>query len=478
MKKKILSIFLLIAILILSSCSYSNGEVNNLRIYFKNNKLVNRGYAAAVYEDRIYYISNEQNEPGIYSMKMDSSDVRLEAKNPSITSFQIHNNRLYFVGLSNLYSQEASYTGFSSNEHALYEKDLEEGPYNALPSKYNPKSSVNIVSFYITSDDIILLLTGTREIHIYDIKNNSELLKDLKVVKLNFNYPISDELNIINKNYNRNKEIYFGELGNNIIVSSIDLQEIKGDKNTLYADDNLFLIDNITNEIIILNETNNLINNMEILYSNKNRIYLSYSDICEDLEGNFLDNVQFIVIDKGKFKIKNTFYIETLEEQESISYVTKKDNTIYLIADRWSKREARMLPLKKEKLIAVKLDANEGIVITEFFDGKRIIGIEDDFLIYIDNNAIYKAELNNNKIGEEHKICGMSKNSETNDYTIDYAGDWMFIYNIYGGFTSHYSVGCDPGQQLLYKINIKTGEVIENNIELDFSYLDIYRRRY
>ena len=72
MKKKILSIFLLIAILILSSCSYSNGEVNNLRIYFKNNKLVNRGYAAAVYEDRIYYISNEQNVPGIYSMKMDS----------------------------------------------------------------------------------------------------------------------------------------------------------------------------------------------------------------------------------------------------------------------------------------------------------------------------------------------------------------------------------------------------------------------
>ena len=66
---------------------------------FKQDKLSSRGFAAAVYKNRIYYISNEKSEPGVYSMNMNGSDIQLEAKNPSITHIQLYKDNLYYLGL-------------------------------------------------------------------------------------------------------------------------------------------------------------------------------------------------------------------------------------------------------------------------------------------------------------------------------------------------------------------------------------------
>ena len=98
LKNVVKIISLLLTLLSITSCNKICGNTNNLRINFKSNKLSDRGYAAAIYNDRIYYISNEKEISGIYSMKMDGTDVRLEAQNPSITSIQIYNDCLYFLG--------------------------------------------------------------------------------------------------------------------------------------------------------------------------------------------------------------------------------------------------------------------------------------------------------------------------------------------------------------------------------------------
>ena len=79
LKKIIAMTILLISFIILTSCELF-WENDNLRINLKQNKLSNYGYAALTYNDRIYYISNEKEISGIYSMKMDGTDVRLEAQ--------------------------------------------------------------------------------------------------------------------------------------------------------------------------------------------------------------------------------------------------------------------------------------------------------------------------------------------------------------------------------------------------------------
>ena len=75
----------------------------------------------------------------------------------------------------------------------------------------------------------------------------------------------------------------------------------------------------------------------------------------------------------------------------------------------------------------------------------------------------------------ETRLCDAPKDIDKEKYTIDYAGDWMFVYKVYGGFTTG-NIDDDPGQQLVYKINLKTGEVVENTVPLDFSQVDPYRR--
>ena len=55
-----------------------------------------------MYKRQIYYISNELDTMGIYSMDMDGSNVQLEVKNPSVTNLQWRNDTLYFVGLENI----------------------------------------------------------------------------------------------------------------------------------------------------------------------------------------------------------------------------------------------------------------------------------------------------------------------------------------------------------------------------------------
>ena len=50
---------IIFAIFILTSCNLSRPDPPDVKIDFKNDMNSNIGYAAAEYEDRIYYTSNE-----------------------------------------------------------------------------------------------------------------------------------------------------------------------------------------------------------------------------------------------------------------------------------------------------------------------------------------------------------------------------------------------------------------------------------
>ena len=112
-------------------------------------------------------------------------------------------------------------------------------------------------------------------------------------------------------------------------------------------------------------------------------------------------------------------------------------------------------------------------IIAEMKDGERIIGLTEDSIIYYKNKGVYKINLKSDIELESEKILDISMNLNSDKYTIDYAGDWMFIYKIYGEFT-YASKGEKVAQQLLYKININTGEIMENKIPINFDEFNSY----
>ena len=56
------------------------------------------GQSTAYFDGRIYYISQEDGEDGIYSMLEDGSDVHFELSVPKITRMIVTQDYIYYVG--------------------------------------------------------------------------------------------------------------------------------------------------------------------------------------------------------------------------------------------------------------------------------------------------------------------------------------------------------------------------------------------
>lgn len=477
LKNVVKIISLLLTLLSITSCNKICGNTNNLRINFKSNKLSDRGYAAAIYNDRIYYISNENGDSGIYSMNNNGTDIIFEGKNPSITGIQLKDNHLYFIGLNSLHNTESTWPSFSASEHTVYSKYLK-GENNKINKVSLAPEHFNIKNFYFSHNGYVIFETGTLEgeTYIKDLANSRSNIYSSSATSEKLNYP---NIGDISNDDGVSRNLYFYQLGEILIITRPYVSEYKSDNkvNEIWNSDRVNIIDNSANEHIIKNNIpteRNFIDDFQILCVDDNHIYCTYNDKYENKEIDFQDNVQFNIINKNNLKIENSFYLEEISQNEKISHTVEYNGDLYMIIDEWSSREYERMPIKKEKLIAMNKHTYDCKIITEMNNGARIIGLTADNIIYFKNKELFKAKLENYQVKNSEKILDMSVNLNNGDYTIDYAGDWMFIYKIYGGFT-YASVGNNPGQQLLYKINLKTGKVVENTFPIDFSQLDPYR---
>ena len=469
LKKIIVITILLMSIIILASCELF-WENDNLRINLKQNKLSNYGYAALTYNNRIYYISNEKEISGIYSMKMDGTDVRLEAQNPSITSIQIYNDCLYFLGLLNINSSSGLYAPIesSSNIFGLYRKPLDGDNDEVYLSAFTPVNE-NITAFYYSNEGNLILKTGTSqgEIYFYGSKEVDFLSK------LEFMYPndVYYDISSNNDNYKFTKDMYVYKYGDILLVLDNQYDEKIG-----HFRNEGRIIELGTNKIVKLDHNFDYsnIDNSYPIFANDKYIYFIYNSFYENEEKNFCDNIMFLILDKNKLEVIDSFFLKEIGKNEKISQVVEYNEVLYFIVDEWAVRGTTTLPIKKEKLVSMNTSTFECKIVTEMKDGERIIGLTEDSIIYYKNKGIYKINLNNNNIKlESEKKLDVSVNLNSDKYTIDYAGDWMFIYKIYGEFT-YASKGEKAAQQLLYKINIKTGEIMENKIPINFDEFNSY----
>jgi hypothetical protein len=459
--KKYFSIIILVAmLLILASCSPQYPD--NLRINFKNDKSSNSGYVAAVYEDRIYYVSNELGTAGIYSMKPDGSDVRMEAENPSITSLQLCDGILYFDGLYRINKRHGSIQTSTINDHTIYSCDLGGNPTRANYVHRN----YNIKGFYVSQNGYILARYGAlmEDLHMFDPAfSESFSVIDNKIATISLEYTsknelYSDEYGMEESNEDENiilKSIY--QFGDFIFVA----EHVPGDHDYNWISGDPYVLDSNTGELVLSFDRRQG-DALKALYMDESSIFCSYKEMV-------------VIIDRATYQVRTTFIPEGISDEYHIVHMSKYGNSVYMIADYWRDQDEKTPPLMGEKIYIMDSKTFESKELLNLGSNQRVIGMDENFIILLDDGVIYKMNPDNGNPDDRIKLCDAPADIYSKNHAIDYAGDWMFVYKIYpenGPFT----YGSDlPGQQLLMKVNLSSGEIIHNDIELDFSVLDSYK---
>lgn len=459
----IVIIIVVIVLAFMGTFPTNGSRKNNLRIYFKSSDLYDVGYSSVVGDEKIYYVSNESGETGIYSMDMDGSNVQLEGKDPSITSLQWRDGALYFAGLEKIEDNTAT-VWMTDHIYTVYKK---------MPGKYAmPKASFvendeNVRGFYLISDGYAAVNYSTQGYGSRIKCHDSSFQIDTGPGKAHldkkgtvcFEVPITEPELTGEK---EKEEINIFTIGDAYLITTHENdRDLTGDT---------YILDSQTGKVVLSpdNEAQYL-ENFQVLLMDEVYLYCFYKD------PHFSQTGQMVIVNRETWEVEKMFPLGDIAETHRVSYAMKRDGKIYMLVTHWLTDDTAVVPMKNQKLLVMDPETFEWKVVRDMKEGERIVGLDERGIVYLADGGIWKAEWEGEALGGETRLCDAPKDIDKEKYTIDYAGDWMFVYKIYGDFTTGIRE-IDPGQQLVYKINLKTGEVVENIVPLDFSQVDPYRR--
>ena len=334
MKKKFRIFFLVIFIIsfLCVACGI-NEPRDNLRIRWKTNTLEAAGDAAASYKERIYYVSNELGVPGLYSMKEDGTDLWKEIRNHSVTSLQIQEDKLYFVGLEYWESEgNSTLQGYSRSKHMLYEKPIEGSPRREQ-KVYYIHSYENLMNFYISPKHYAVLTYGSGSANYFeqiDVQYLDHLIpptadefqmreiiddyryssKGTEITTMQFTcidekpHPEDPSLPKQEKRIPE-IEITVSEFGDLYTVNGFEKNSYRG---------GISIFDKNTGNVVRLDSDPGSFDGLvRSFLMDEQNIYCAYCDQY------FSDKEQIIIIDRNKWQVKDQFILKDIAETHRIS---------------------------------------------------------------------------------------------------------------------------------------------------------------
>ncbi len=423
----LISAFLvLFCLILLPSCSTRN--MDTLSIDYKNDKSTNFGYTAAVYGDRIYYVTNELGKSGIYSMKLDGTDVRMEVENPNVTMLEITGGKLYFSGLEKIRKPSGD---LPTNVNTLYCSALGSAKYGKTRDR---EMNANIGAFFVAQDGFQFIDSGGLSL---DQDTVDSKYKKITMIPLDY----------------KGESVYAGvcKIGGTQIIAFFDPDDPDTYLFNISIGGDPFVLDTNTGELVL--QVDNGQDMLKAFQIDDKYIYCSYNEMV-------------VVLDKTTYSVKKKIIPEGLSSDYDIAHMTKYGNAVYIMADRWLDTSIAAQPLLNEKLYKMDTKTFKCTKLLDLGQNQRILGIDANYIILLDHGEIDKLVLKNGGIDQKQKLANAPRDINLNTYTIDYAGDWMFLHRTYS-----------PGQELVYKINLQSGKVIQNSVKYDFSVLDSYREK-
>jgi len=358
---------------------------------------------------------------------------------------QIVDDKLYFTGLREIAEKVYDPWVEAKNKYSIYSYDLE-----TTQSGFVEKEKfMNVISFYIPDDGYKMICSGSINEVLYLLKNDEVISREDQSVKtVSFNYKDEEVKN----------DFYI--IGGTIIAA----QWLNGDVhyNNFPVSSHPYVIDRNSGELALEYLTDTYQKDQyKAFYMDENSLYCSYNEMV-------------VIVDRSTFEVINSFIPEELTEDYNIAYMTKLGNNIYFIADKWRDTAKKTPPLVSEVLYIMDPETFEYKAILNLKSNNRILALDKDYIIIKDGNGIYKYDFNIDTLGDKQKLCNTPQDFSSKNYLVDIAGNWMFIYKIYPEVGSPIYEFDLPGQQLVYKINLQNGEVIQNTGKLDFSVVEEY----
>ena len=430
--KKIIVLLLIVILLLACRAIKDNNEYrfNEFLIQYKTNNSANTGAIGAENENRIYYFSQEGGVSGIYSMKLNGSDIKFETEANDMQKLQIKDRKIYYLLLDKIsYGEKGEQWG--NKAYSLYSMDLKnyekkycsevEDTVRNTIQKYKKDGYRGIWDFYHLGDDKFILKTVDVTVPI----NNFKL-----------------------KNY------FMDKYGN--IFTGYDFQNIKfqldGSKNWLY----FYKPD--TSDYIILSE-----NNIEKDESMEYKVFTVYDTVTNsgfnvwDSSISYTDSTIVYFIDEDKLIAGGEHYRNDGEYRYIIEYDFEKEKVV----KKCKIDGAETVILFDKKYILAKFKDREEIysfnevdfTTEKLLSNKKgyIVDIRDNYYILLDKGNLYKKDLS----GKDIWKIKLGKNYIKNEHKVEVTGDWLFIKSF------------DLKEEQAYleeKINIKTGERVDTGL--------------
>ena len=404
--------------------------------YYNDNE--NTGYLSTMYEDSIYYFSNEdKGVNGIYRMDLDDGNSKLLIECPDVRRITVNEDGLYYVGLYKTYNETKYIQDFF---YGLFKSDDFSTAERIMPQY------LSVYDFFLFGDGF--LSVSEKYQSRWDAMGSSYLLKSGEMVESNENevevnkvYRESGNSSLLAIRKINDIPIYFLATYTFPDKGQVDGERFYGTY-TFAIDDKGDLTD-----YDMISETfrykygsiRYLTNTHEIVYPYSRALYFISPDNCEitrQIELG-LDNPQW----EG-YRINH----EILGFDESDIYLKT-------VIDDCGRLKVIMY------LVVSVNDGKCDKILSLANDRKSTIYIDRENVILKENNKIYKYNIRPEGLTNPQFLVKMKED----DLVVFKAGDWLFLYS--GDFY-------DLARRLLCRINVETDEVIVNTVPFDRSQHD------
>jgi hypothetical protein len=167
--------------------------------------------------------------------------------------------------------------------------------------------------------------------------------------------------------------------------------------------------------------------------------------LCSDDNEVFIaKNNELLVLDKKTLGTNKTIQFQDITEDKKLDYMFCFDDKMYAIF--------RELNSPIMQLFSIDKQTDERKWLMDFDESEQtLINMDAEKILYTEGRKIICRELTSEYVGETLYEIKLKKNIVKNN-VFEVAGDWLFIHNR--------GKKANPNE-LLYKINLKTKEVIE-----------------
>lgn len=421
---------ILLCIVFCTGCVIRDPSFNNLdtnRFYTNIKCDVNADYGkkTAVYQNRIYYLSAEDGTQGVYSMRLDGSDVKLEFAAEDIRALGVKEDGFYYSGFSAIDTNgNGDYRCFRLYQRATAQSD----PVDLLSAAKRSEDlkNNNVWDFYIAANGVIYIRMAEMNWLLGSIFLSLTALSGLRSLSvLEFKFKIKD---------------YYAfqdtSITSELMVYQYAGQYTATDTNAGYTEDSLniageqevFLYDSVINKTVLSIDAIFLQNSERSdAYGNRWILRLSESEILFGTESALAtyDVATQTGTEISSFPSTESIFA-TYDTGTDILLLTKEFRS-----NRWIARKFRKvfdIPSKKgENLYRADPDTGERTKLLSLGQDEEFLYVDDNLAVSASENIVSLYDISGETavllrtIELEHEVVDSANK-------VDAAGDWLFLY--------------------------------------------------